>query len=314
LFGNANRWNGWRQKGNSAFTLTADFGNRWIRCVIRTTWKIYGIRAKPDRKYSATITIANSDTLSSTTTITDNSGGTITISGGPPKVHRGSGIVNNSGATISGYGTIDGAVSGTGSVTASGGVLEFSGNESAQIAFDIANVATSDLTFDGSVGTSSIHPTITFDGTNSGAGILDLTAEGKGTSSGEPTKFHGTVSNFAVGDEILVRGTSGDTVSHSGGVLTVLNGSTVEETITVNGSAGYFHISTSGSGSHTVDTITTTAICFYPGTLVRTPEGEVAVETLKRGDLVLTSNGEAKPACWLGRQTISTVFADPLRV
>lgn len=56
------------------------------------------------------------------------------------------------------------------------------------------------------------------------------------------------------------------------------------------------------------------AICFMPGTMIRTPDGEVAVETLKRGDLVLTSDGRAMPVTWLGRQTISRLFADPLRV
>lgn len=54
--------------------------------------------------------------------------------------------------------------------------------------------------------------------------------------------------------------------------------------------------------------------CFYPGTLVRTPAGEVAVETLKHGDLVLTHDGREIPVAWLGRQTVSTVFADKLRV
>ena len=47
-------------------------------------------------------------------------------------------------------------------------------------------------------------------------------------------------------------------------------------------------------------------MCFYPGTLIRTPDGEVAVETLKPGDLVLTADGAVKPVNWLGRQTIST--------
>ena len=55
-------------------------------------------------------------------------------------------------------------------------------------------------------------------------------------------------------------------------------------------------------------------ICFMAGTLIRTPDGEVAVEALKRGDLVLTSDGRARPVTWLGRQTVSTVFADKLRV
>ena len=55
-------------------------------------------------------------------------------------------------------------------------------------------------------------------------------------------------------------------------------------------------------------------ICFYPGTLVRTPDGNVAIESLKIGDLVLTHGGEAAPIRWMGRQTVSTRFADPLRV
>ncbi|MGO8737325.1 Hint domain-containing protein [Rhodoblastus sp.] len=57
-----------------------------------------------------------------------------------------------------------------------------------------------------------------------------------------------------------------------------------------------------------------TITCFYPGTMIRTPEGEVAVETLNPGDLVLTADGAAKPVNWLGRQTVSTVFADPTRI
>ncbi|MDD2795079.1 Hint domain-containing protein [Acidocella sp.] len=54
--------------------------------------------------------------------------------------------------------------------------------------------------------------------------------------------------------------------------------------------------------------------CFMAGTAVRTPSGDVAVETLKPGDLVSLSDGRTAPVAWLGRQTISMVFADPLRV
>ena len=58
----------------------------------------------------------------------------------------------------------------------------------------------------------------------------------------------------------------------------------------------------------------TDPVCFYSGTLVATPSGERAVETLRAGDLVLTAEGEARPIRWLGRQTVSTRFGDPLRV
>ena len=56
------------------------------------------------------------------------------------------------------------------------------------------------------------------------------------------------------------------------------------------------------------------AICFMAGTLIRTPEGEVAVETLKPGSQVLTHDGRIATVDWLGIQTISLRFADKLRV
>ena len=58
----------------------------------------------------------------------------------------------------------------------------------------------------------------------------------------------------------------------------------------------------------------TSTVCFMPGTMIRTPDGDVAVETLKRGDLVLTADNRAEPVVWIGRQTVSRLFSDPARV
>ena len=55
-------------------------------------------------------------------------------------------------------------------------------------------------------------------------------------------------------------------------------------------------------------------LCFAPGTRIRTPAGEVAVETLRRGDFVVVTDGRTVPITWIGRQTVSTRFGDPLRV
>ncbi|MCW2283009.1 hypothetical protein M2323_000844 [Rhodoblastus acidophilus] len=55
------------------------------------------------------------------------------------------------------------------------------------------------------------------------------------------------------------------------------------------------------------------ATCFVRDVLIATPHGNVVVQDLKPGDLVLTADGRAAPVEWLGRQTISTRFADPLR-
>ena len=57
-----------------------------------------------------------------------------------------------------------------------------------------------------------------------------------------------------------------------------------------------------------------TTICFMAGTMIRTPNGEVPIETLKRGDLVLTNDGRSVPVDWLGIQTVSLRFADKMRV
>ncbi|UFW43445.1 Hint domain-containing protein [Bradyrhizobium sp. WSM471] len=62
-----------------------------------------------------------------------------------------------------------------------------------------------------------------------------------------------------------------------------------------------------------VDTNAEVTFCFYSGTLIRTPQGDVAVEALKRGDLVLTHDGRTVPVDWVGIQTVSTVFADKMR-
>lgn len=62
------------------------------------------------------------------------------------------------------------------------------------------------------------------------------------------------------------------------------------------------------------DNINIDVICFMPGTNIAVPDGEARVETLRPGDLVMTTAGETKAVRWIGRQTVSRMFADPLRV
>mgnify|MGYP000271208493 FL=1 len=49
-------------------------------------------------------------------------------------------------------------------------------------------------------------------------------------------------------------------------------------------------------------------VCFAAGTMIATPDGECAVETLAIGDMVLTANGKSVPVKWVGRQTVSKTF------
>lgn len=53
--------------------------------------------------------------------------------------------------------------------------------------------------------------------------------------------------------------------------------------------------------------------CFSAGTLIATPEGEVAVETLAVGDLVLTLDHGAQPIRWIGGAEIDLIKTPNMR-
>lgn len=55
--------------------------------------------------------------------------------------------------------------------------------------------------------------------------------------------------------------------------------------------------------------------CFVAGTLIRTPDGEVPVEDLEPGDLVLTHDNGPQPVRWTGRRrVVATGAIAPIRI
>lgn len=61
-----------------------------------------------------------------------------------------------------------------------------------------------------------------------------------------------------------------------------------------------------GLGNSDVGFVTINSIpCFVAGTAIRTPNGEVAVETLLPGDLVMTQDDGPQPLRWIGRRTVA---------
>lgn len=56
------------------------------------------------------------------------------------------------------------------------------------------------------------------------------------------------------------------------------------------------------------------AACFAAGTMIATPQGDCAVETLAIGDPVLTAGGGTAPVKWIGRQTLHKTFTPPERM
>lgn len=56
------------------------------------------------------------------------------------------------------------------------------------------------------------------------------------------------------------------------------------------------------------------APCFMAGTLLATPEGQIAVEDVTEGTLLRTADGRTMAVRWVGRSTVSRRFGDPMEV
>jgi len=54
--------------------------------------------------------------------------------------------------------------------------------------------------------------------------------------------------------------------------------------------------------------------CFAAGTMIATPKGETAVETLAIGDMLTDARGNTVAVKWIGRQTVSTRFGPAERL
>jgi hypothetical protein len=104
------------------------------------------------------------------------------------------------------------------------------------------------------------------------------------------------------------------TATVSGGAWSTTFNSTQAATLTGHDYSIHAFVSDVAGNTGTADHDFTSTVCFMAGTMIRTADGEVAVETLKRGDLVLTADGRSVPVTWLGVQTVSRLFADPNRV
>jgi hypothetical protein len=221
-----------------------------------------------------------------------------------------SGITIGTGAHLTGAGTITAGTSngtyfeGVGSVTASGGTLDFLTRVDAttQTVFDIASGAT--LKFESLVGASGVNPIVTFD---SGSNTLDLSLISSGAGSLD-ANFFGRIGGFTFGDGIKVAHATSVILNGAHTQLTVFDDVTNLGTITFTApiNDGYFSV----TGGNTIVEVA----CFMPGTLISTPEGARSVETFKPGDLVITAQGRAVPVRWIGRQTVSRMFGDPMRI
>lgn len=235
-------------------------------------------------------------------TIDGSSGSTVTID--PAAIAVGSSLdINTDGAdvTLEGGGLAVGALSGTTIDINNGGTFQTGAG------VINANVLTgSTISFGSGGGTDLI--------TNAGTFLpVDLL-----TSVGPIEGF--TSSNDIIDDQALnYADITGYTISGtSGGTETIAVTASDGSNLTFAIAAGTFTTGdyTLGSGplNFSLDgTGTKLTLCFLGGTMIATPHGETAVEDLRHGDLVRTADGKIVPVRWVGINTVSTRFADPLR-
>ena len=255
-----------------------------------------------------TLTIGSTHTLTiaSGATLTDN-GGTITTSG------VGGGIAVN--GTLIGTGTVNGPLSGSGIVEASGGTLHLTSAVTNALGGYSIDGASSVLQLDSTLASNNIVFTF-LSAASGGLGLSSDSALVLGNSdsmSGLNVSTGGVRTNFI---DIEGHTVTVSSITHNGttsGTVTLSDGAVLNLTNIANGSSSWF-ADTASDGSGGTYVFLSDAVCFMPGTRILTPAGEMAVEALKRGDLVTTAEGKSMPIRWLGRQTVSRLFADPLRV
>jgi hypothetical protein len=117
--------------------------------------------------------------------------------------------------------------------------------------------------------------------------------------------------NFTATGDVATTGTGN---SRYDGTLTDGSGNVVGYVFYIAGKS-YVVSDSALSGTYTYSKAASSTItfCFMAGTNIATPNGEVAVEALKAGDVVSLANGGSAPVTWLGRQSVSPLFADPIR-
>ena len=113
--------------------------------------------------------------------------------------------------------------------------------------------------------------------------LSDLGFNPSGTGT---TTVDTQINGFTAFDSIVI-----DTLSNATATSELTFGNQTGTSLTV-------HV----NGSNT--SISTDIACFRQGTLIRTDHGEVPVEALAIGNLVLTASGEARPIKWLGHRAI----------
>lgn len=144
-----------------------------------------------------------------------------------------------------------------------------------------------------------------------GTATIDVLAndDGPGTATLYVTHINGIA--VSAGDSVTL--TTGQVVTLNANGTFTITGDADEETV------NFSYTVAAGSGASSVTDSAFVTInqvpCFVAGTLIATPSGEVPVESLQPGDLVITKDHGPQPVRWVGsRRVAATGILAPIRI
>ena len=240
--------------------------------------------------------------------------GTVLVSGGTQDIYTGGVALNDvvtSGGTVEDYAalaftealgsstTFSGTLTGSGTLVQSGpGTLKLAGTVSGFIGAYLISGGTLELTSPGNLASSTVQfasgstATLQIDGATAPSAVI---------------------SNLNTGDVIDLAGlsfVSSGGISVNGNTVTVTEGG-MSESLTIYGASfypGFIGSPNPGSGTDL------TVACYCPGTLILSDRGEMPVEALRIGDVVVTVSGEHRPIKWIGNRSYAGRFlaANPM--
>ncbi len=221
------------------------------------------------------------------------------------------------GSSISGAGTVNGAVTDDGAISASGGALEITGAVGGTGLLAVDAGAT--LQLDGAVATGDI---VDFDPSVSETLVVNDLTKNAGSQQQD---FNAPIENFQAGDLIAIAasGLGGasaittatvgafDSVTDTTSVLLADAGDPVA-TLQFDGDYLNWTFAVTPNGN---DYDVTASPCYCAGTRILTDKGDIPVEALAVGDLVVTASGAQRPIQWIGHRKLDTArHAFPLEV
>lgn len=130
-----------------------------------------------------------------------------------------------------------------------------------------------------------------------GSKTIDVLANDENPSGGVLTVTH--INGVAVTAGSIVTLPTGQEVEvNSDGTLTLYGDGDIED-------FNFTYTADNGTNSDTGFVNASSIPCFVAGTMIETPTGDVPVESLQPGDLVMTRDDGAQPLRWIGARTVA---------